>query len=107
MHVSDIIVPRTEIEAYSVQTPAGELLDAMLAGRYTRVPLYSEDIDEVLGVDRLKDLVKVVKTGDEDKQAMLKPVLGVPERKPLRGLLAQLQGAYCHRALVQDEFGVT
>jgi CBS domain containing-hemolysin-like protein len=107
MHVSDIMVPRTEIEAYSVQTPAGELLDAMLAGRYTRVPLYSEDIDDVLGVAHLKDLIKLVKTGDEDIQAVLKPVLRVPERKPILGLLAQMQGAYCHMALVKDEFGVT
>lgn len=107
MHVSDIMVPRTEIEAYSVQTPVGELLDAMLAGRYTRVPLYSEDIDDVLGVAHLKDLIKLVKAGDEDIQAVLKPVLGVPERKPILGLLAQMQGAYCHMALVKDEFGVT
>ena len=107
MHVSDIMVPRTEIEAYSVETPADELLDAMLAGRYTRVPLYREDIDDVLGVAHLKDLIKLVQTGGEGVQAVLKPVLRVPERKPILGLLAQMQGAYCHMALVKDEFGVT
>jgi CBS domain containing-hemolysin-like protein len=107
MQVSDIMVPRTEIEAYSVKTPVSQLLDAMLAGRYTRVPVYREDIDDVLGIVHLKDLVKVVSGAGEDLQAALKPVLRVPERKPILGLLAQMQGAFCHMALVKDEFGVT
>jgi len=107
MQVSDIMVPRTEIEAYSMETPVSELLDAMLAGRYTRVPVYREDIDDVLGIAHLKDLVKVASSGGEDLQAVLKPVLRVPERKPILGLLAQMQGAFCHMALVKDEFGVT
>ncbi|MCS5638157.1 MAG: hemolysin family protein [Myxococcota bacterium] len=107
MQVSDIMVPRTEIEAYSVETPAAQLLDAMLDGRFTRVPVYREDIDDVLGIAHLKDLVKLASGGKGDVQGVLKPVLGVPERKPILGLLAQMQGAFCHMALVKDEFGVT
>ena len=107
MHVTDIMVPRTEIEAYSLDTPASELLEAMLEGRYTRVPVYREDIDDVLGITHLKDLVKLVNGGGEDVHTVLKPVLRVPERKPILGLLAQMQGAFCHMALVKDEFGVT
>ena len=107
MQVSDIMVPRTEIEAYSVETPPAELLDAMLGGRFTRVPVYREDIDDVLGIAHLKDLVKFVNSGQGDLQNTLKPVLRVPERKAILGLLAQMQGAFCHMALVKDEFGVT
>jgi len=107
MQVSDIMVPRTEIEAYSVETPAAELLNAMLDGRFTRVPVYREDIDDVLGIVHLKDLVKLVNHGKGDIEGALKPVLRVPERKAILGLLAQMQGAFCHMALVEDEFGVT
>ncbi len=107
MHVTDIMVPRTEIEAYALDTPASELLEAMLGGRYTRVPVFREDIDDVLGITHLKDLVKLVNGGGEDVHTVLKPVLRVPERKPILGLLAQMQGAFCHMALVKDEFGVT
>ena len=107
MQVSDIMVPRTEIEAYSVDTPAGELLEFMLESRFTRVPVYREDIDDVLGIAHFKDLVKVVNGGGQEIQPILKPVLRVPERKPILGLLAQMQGAFCHMAVVKDEFGVT
>jgi len=107
MQVTDIMVPRTEIEAYSLETPPEELLEAMLASRYTRVPVFREDIDDILGIAHLKDLVKFVNTGGADLHTVLKPVLRVPERKPILGLLAQMQSAFCHMALVKDEFGVT
>ena len=59
MDVSEIMVPRTEIEAYPVDTPVSELIEKMLEGRYTRVPIYEDSIDHVLGVIHLKDLMKL------------------------------------------------
>ena len=107
MSVAEIMVPRTEIEAHpSTRSPA-ELLEAMLAGRYSRVPIYEGNIDLVLGIAHLKDVIKLVRTGGTDLRAILKPVLRVPERKPILGLLADMQRAFCHLALVKDEFGVT
>lgn len=107
MNVTDIMVPRTEIEAYPANTPPEKLLEEMLVGRYTRVPIYEDDIDHVLGIVHLKDLIKLAGSGGNDLQTILKPVLRVPERKPILRLLAEMQRAFCHMALVKDEFGVT
>jgi CBS domain containing-hemolysin-like protein len=107
MDVSEIMVPRTEIEAYPTDTPVSELIEKMLEGRYTRVPIYEDSIDHVLGVIHLKDLMKLAQVDGKELFGILKPVLRVPERKPILRLLTEMQRAFCHVALVKDEFGVT
>jgi CBS domain containing-hemolysin-like protein len=107
MDVSEIMVPRTEIEAYPTDTPVSDLIEKMLEGRYTRVPIYEDTIDHVLGVIHLKDLIKLARADGKELFAILKPVLRVPERKPILRLLTEMQRAFCHVALVKDEFGVT
>jgi putative hemolysin len=107
MDVSEIMVPRTEIDAYPIDTPVSDLIERMLEGRYTRVPIYEESIDHVLGVIHLKDLIKLNRADGKELFGILKPVLRVPERKPILRLLAEMQRAFCHIALVKDEFGVT
>jgi CBS domain containing-hemolysin-like protein len=107
MNVSEIMVPRTEIEAYPTDTPVSELIEKMLEGRYTRVPIFEESIDHVLGVIHLKDLMKLARADGKELFGILKPVLRVPERKPILRLLTEMQRAFCHMALVKDEFGVT
>ncbi|MEM9176367.1 MAG: hemolysin family protein [Myxococcota bacterium] len=107
MDVSEIMVPRTEIEAYPTDTPVSDLIEKMLEGRYTRVPIYEESIDHVLGVIHLKDLMKLHRADGKELFGILKPVLRVPERKPILRLLTEMQRAFCHVALVKDEFGVT
>jgi putative hemolysin len=107
MDVSEIMVPRTEIEAYPTDTSVSDLIEKMLEGRYTRVPIYEETIDHVLGVIHLKDLIKLARVDGKELFGILKPVLRVPERKPILRLLTEMQRAFCHVALVKDEFGVT
>jgi len=107
MDVSEIMVPRTEIDAYPMDTPVSDLIEAMLEGRYTRVPIYEDNIDHVLGVIHLKDLIKLARVDGKEIFGILKPVLRVPERKPILRLLTEMQRAFCHVALVKDEFGVT
>ena len=107
MDVSEIMVPRTEIEAYPTDTPVSDLIEKMLEGRYTRVPIYEDTIDHVLGVIHLKDLIKLARADGKELFGILKPVLRVPERKPILRLLTEMQRAFCHVALVKDEFGVT
>ena len=107
MTVSDIMVPRTEVTAYPVETTATEILAHVLEDRYTRVPIYEDSIDHVIGVLHLKDLVKLVQDGGNDVRGILKNVLRVPERKPILPLLADMQRAFLHMAIVKDEFNVT
>jgi putative hemolysin len=107
MTVSEIMVPRTEIFAFESRTELGELLEKVLQERYTRVLIYQDTIDRVLGVLHLKDLVQIVRRGGGDVASILKPVLRVPERKPILPLLGDMQRAFVHVAVVKDEFGVT
>jgi putative hemolysin len=107
MTVIEIMVPRTEIAAFPSSTPPAELLESVLEERYTRVPIYENNIDQILGVVHLKDLIKLVRSESEDLLSILKPVIRVPERKPILRLLTDMQRAFCHLALVKDEFGVT
>jgi putative hemolysin len=105
--VADIMVPRTEVVAYSVDTPPGELLGSVLEEGYTRVPIYESTIDRVLGVAHLKDLVELERDANVDLRRILRPVLQVPERKPILELLTDMQNSFVHFAIVKDEFGVT
>lgn len=107
MTVSEIMVPRTEISAFPIETPAPELLEELLEDRYTRVPIYSQSIDDVKGVIHLKDLIVHVRSGEEDLGSILKPVIRVPERKRILDLLADMQRGFIHMAIVKDEFAVT
>jgi putative hemolysin len=107
MTVADIMVPRTEVVAFSADTAPAELLKAVLEEGYTRVPVYEGSIDRVLGVAHLKDLVELERDAKGDVRRILRPVLQVPERKRILELLTDMQNAFVHFAIVKDEFGVT
>jgi CBS domain containing-hemolysin-like protein len=107
MTVADIMVPRTEVVAFSVDTPPADLLKGVLEEGYTRVPIFETTIDRVLGVAHLKDLVELVRDSKADLRRILRPVLQVPERKRILELLTDMQNAFVHFAIVKDEFGVT
>jgi len=105
--VSDIMVPRTEIFSAPADADASTLLDQVLEERYTRIPVFDGSIDNVVGIVHLKDLVEMVRNGGGSLRSIAKNALRVPERKPILALLADMQRAFMHVALVKDEFGVT
>lgn len=105
--VHEIMVPRNEIVAYPIDTPPAELLESLLQERYTRALLYADSIDHFSGSIHLKDLVMLVREGRTDLREILKPVLRVPESKLIMDLLAEMQRAFVHLAIVKDEFGDT
>jgi len=105
--VEEIMVQRTEIVAFPIDTPPEELLEKVLAERYTRVPIYEENIDRILGLVHLKDLIQLASRNGRELNSILKPVLRVPERKRILRLLADMQRAFVHVAIVKDEFGIT
>jgi putative hemolysin len=107
MDVSEIMVQRTEIVAFPVSQSPAELLEKLLEERYTRVPIYEDGIDTVLGMVHLKDVIRLVNTNGGDLHSILKPILRIPERKPILPLLTDMQRSFCHMAVVKDEFGLT
>jgi len=103
----EIMVPRTEIVAFPVETAPGDLLDQLLASRYTRVPIYRGSIDGMVGIVHVKDVARAAREDGQSLQEFLRPVLHVSGRKPILRLLREMQAGFFQLAIVQDEFGVT
>ena len=103
----EIMIPKIEIVAADYKIKANDLLDRMLHERYTRVPIYKDNLDNILGLIHLKDLILHVKLGREDIQPILKPILRIPERRLIFSVLAEMQKAFMHVAIVKDQFGGT
>ena len=105
--VVEVMTARTGIFSADVLTPPAELFDLMLDDRHTRVPVWKDSVDTVLGLVHFKDLAAVVRSAGTDLAAIVRPILRVPEGKPILDLLAEMQREAVNMALVKDEFGTT
>jgi putative hemolysin len=108
--VREAMVPRTEIVALSLDIEAKALIETVISGGHSRVPIYEENIDNVIGVLHTKDLFRVVhERGPESLE--IKPILRrpffVPETMKISKLLEEFQTKRSHMAIVVDEFGGT
>ena len=103
----EIMIPRIDIKALDVQTPLIEAVDTLLQTGYSRVPVYEETVDNVLGVLYTKDLLRVWREGNEFSSllSLLRPAYFVPEAKKVDELLAEMQARRVHLAVVVDEYG--
>ena len=105
----EIMVPRIDVVAIEVETPLRAALDVMIAGAHSRLPVYEESIDHIVGLLYAKDLLKTLRHGltDVPLRTLLRPAYFVPESKRLDELLQELQRNKVHMAIVVDEFGGT
>jgi CBS domain containing-hemolysin-like protein len=105
----EVMVPRIDILAVDVETPTTEAAATVLAAGHSRVPIYSDTIDNVIGLLYARDLLKIWYEGDTNKTLsdILRPAFFVPEAISLDKLLAQLQQRRIHMAVVVDEYGGT
>jgi putative hemolysin len=106
--VADVMVPRPEVVALSVDTPPEELLLAVLDSPYTRYPVYRESIDDIVGILHVRDLVAAMHgqgLGSVRVEELLRPATMVPETKDLVGLLTEFKRTNQHMAIVLDEYG--
>ncbi len=103
----EIMVPRIDMLALDVSTPLAEAADVVLKTGHTRIPIYQETIDNVLGLLYAKDLLRVWREGKEEAalKDLLRPAYFVPEAKRVDELLAEMQRQRVHMALVVDEYG--
>jgi magnesium and cobalt exporter, CNNM family len=103
----EIIVPRPDIEALSVDMPLPEMVDAAVFGRYTRYPVYEGDLDHVIGAVHVKDLLRTARENpdDFDIRTIVRDCLVVPENKPILQILKEFQTRKLQMAIVIDEWG--
>jgi CBS domain containing-hemolysin-like protein len=106
--VSDVMVPRPDVVALSIELPPEDALAAVIDSPYTRYPVYRGSLDDIVGILHVRDLfselhdrgIAAVNLDD-----IVRPAHIVPETKDLAALLAEFRRANQHMAIVVDEYG--
>jgi CBS domain containing-hemolysin-like protein len=103
----EVMVPRPDIEALPSDAPLEELVERAAFGRYTRYPVYNDDLDHVLGAVHVKDLFRAGKEDGEsfDLKPLIRDCLVVPENKRIEEILREFQRLKLQMAIVIDEWG--
>lgn len=103
---ADVMVPRVDIVALDADTPFAEVVRCMIEQGHSRVPVYRETLDDVIGFVHVKDVLLPVAERRETKLApLLRKTLVVAPSLPILDLLVQMRQARTHIAMVVDEFG--
>jgi CBS domain containing-hemolysin-like protein len=104
-----VMVPRIDVVALDVATPMMEALDTIINGGHSRIPVYDETIDNVVGVLYAKDLLPYLKQGRTDiaLRSIVRAAYFIPETKRASDLLPDLQQRRVHMAIAVDEYGGT
>jgi magnesium and cobalt transporter len=107
MTVNDVMVPRAQMVALSVDAPFTEIMDAVVESGHSRFPVHGEDKDEILGVLLAKDLLRRAMTNEDAAgiRELLRPAVLIPESKKLNVLLREFRQSRNHMAIVIDEYG--
>ncbi|MBV9406770.1 MAG: HlyC/CorC family transporter, partial [Acidobacteriaceae bacterium] len=107
--VREVMTPRPDIVAISVDKSLEDLRQLVIHEQYSRVPIYQESIDNILGFVHVRDMFEL---DPEDRQAktlneLMRPIPLVPESKPVTDLLREMQQEGSHMVIVIDEYGNT
>jgi magnesium and cobalt transporter len=105
-NAADVMVPRVDIVALDVEQPFAEVVKCMVENGHSRVPIYRESLDDVIGFVHVKDvLAPVADRRPARLERLLRKVLFVAPSLPILDLLVQMRQARTHIAMVVDEFG--
>jgi putative hemolysin len=104
----EIMIPRPDVVALEIDTPYKEIIKVITEEGFSRIPVYKETIDNVVGILYAKDLIRII---ERDEKIILenniRPASFVPETKKISQLLREFQQQKIHLAIVIDEFGGT
>jgi len=107
--VREIMIPRTEIVAVSTEAAIEEIISEVIASRHTRIPVYRDTIDNIIGILNVKDVLKFwsKQITKEDMLTCLSTPYYIPETKNTHLLFYELKENKKHMAIVIDEYGGT
>jgi magnesium and cobalt transporter len=105
--VREVMTPRPDIVAIRSDATMTELRDLFREQQYSRMPVYGENLDNILGIVFIKDLVALAPGAEPPVAALMRPAYFVPESKRVSELLKELQRKQAHMAIVVDEYGGT
>ncbi len=106
--VKEIMVPRTDMVCVNINTPINQLMQIVRKKLHSRIPVYEDRIDNILGILYVKDLLPFITSRTKEKiklQKLTRPAYFVPEQKKIDELLREFQKERIHIALVVDEYG--
>ncbi len=107
-HVHEVMVPRIDIVALPVTATLDEMIATIVKEGHSRIPIYEDSIDRVIGILYAKDLLPLLKGGRQpDLRKIVRAPVFVPESISVDDLLHQLQRQKVHIAIVLDEYGGT
>lgn len=107
--VSDIMTHRTDIASIPISAGLPEVIDFVRKNKFTRFPVYEDNIDNIVGILNVKDLIYFWngKREDFDLRKIIRKPYFVPESKKTDELFKEMQGTKTHMAIVVDEYGGT
>jgi len=110
--VREVMVPRTDVVFIERNKTLRQAMSLALRSGFSRIPVVGENLDDIVGFAYLKDLTKRVFDRHEAEQterveSVMRPVLYVPDSKPVDELLREMQAKRTHVAVVVDEYGGT
>jgi len=105
----EIMTPRTDVVAVNVDDDLQSVLETIIQAGHSRIPVYEENIDKIVGLIYAKDLLDRIgkSAGDFNIRRKMRRAYFVPESKPLKSLLHEFQNQKLHLAVVLDEYGGT
>lgn len=105
----EIMIPRIDIVAVDVNTTLQQAREVIINAGHSRIPVYEESLDHIVGLVYAKDLIGVWHRGEHEVnlRSLLRPALFIPESKHVPDLLRELQNSKVHMAVVIDEYGGT
>ncbi len=103
----EIMVPRIDVTALDVTSSLTEAIDISLNKGFSRIPVYQDTIDDIIGLLYAKDLLRYLREGDTEIElkSLLRPAYFVPESKELDELLQEMRKQKIHLSIVVDEYG--
>jgi CBS domain containing-hemolysin-like protein len=104
---AEVMTPRTEIVALPASASVEEAAALILEVGHSRIPVYQDSLDHIVGVLLDRDVWKAQLTGEQRLADLIRPLSYVPDSKPIGGLLREMQRQRSHIAVVVDEFGGT
>ncbi len=109
MVAREVMVPRLDIVALPVETSLHDALEVIIEAGHSRIPVYDEHIDRIVGLLYAKDLLTCFQDGRGDVpiRTLLRPATFVPASKKVNTLLREMQRDHIHIAIVVDEYGGT
>jgi putative hemolysin len=108
--VRQVMIPRTEIIAVEADLPLAEIIPLITESTYTKLPVYDDDLDNILGIIHVKDLLRTMQEAgwqNSTARSLVREPMYVPETLPVSTLLRRFRDNRQHIAIVLDEFGGT